>query len=92
MSEHFTCPICGYPYLSEPPREDDGDGSYEICSSCGFEFGVTDDDKGFTDESWRARWIALGMPWKSRTIKPPPGWNPQQQLANLLRDRSDRET
>jgi hypothetical protein len=92
VSARYVCPVCGYPNLSEPPREADGAGSYEICSSCGFEFGFTDEDHGFSDEAWRERWIALGMPWKSRSIKPPPGWNPRQQLANLLHDGSDRGT
>ena len=47
----FTCPVCGYPELEEPPRSPrTGGGSYEICPSCGFQFGVTDDDKGVSYE------------------------------------------
>lgn len=87
MSERFTCPVCGYPGLTEPPRTENG-GSYEICWSCGFQFGVTDDDLGFTDEAWRARWIRRGMPWDSEGIHPrPDGWDPASQLEDLLRDR-----
>ena len=78
------CPACGYPLLDEPPRTASGGGSYEICSSCGFEYGVTDDDEGFTYEQWRERWIAKGMPWDSEGIHPPPdGWDPVAQLASL---------
>lgn len=61
MSGHM-CPVCGYPALHDPPRSASGGASYEICPSCGFEFGVTDDDLGFTYDEWRKQWVALGMP------------------------------
>jgi hypothetical protein len=77
----FTCPVCGYPALDEPPRSQDGGGSYEICPSCGFEFGVTDDDQGHTYASWRQRWLALGARWTHDDS--PPGWDPSAQLRNL---------
>jgi hypothetical protein len=84
VSDHFTCPVCGYPDLSEQPRDESG-GSYEICRSCGFEFGVTDDDRGYTYDAWRERWIALGMPWDSEGIEPPPpNWDPCAQLEQVL--------
>jgi hypothetical protein len=78
----YICPVCGYPDLDDPPRSPGSGGSYEICPSCGFEFGVTDDDRGFTYTTWRARWIGLGMPWDSIGTAPPPdGWDPRAQLA-----------
>jgi hypothetical protein len=84
MTDVYTCPACGYPELTESPYGRSG-GSYEICPSCGFEFGVTDDDKGFTFESWRQRWIAMGMPWWAAAVEPAPqGWDPTHQLAALL--------
>ncbi len=78
----YLCPACGYPNLQEPPRSlRTGGGSYEICASCGFEFGVTDDDLGFTYDEWRRRWVADGTPWTSDGIeRPPPDWDPQAQL------------
>jgi hypothetical protein len=81
-----TCPVCGYPALREPPRSPkSGGGSYEICPSCGFQFGVTDDDKGISHEKWREDWIYRGMPWDGHDIgSPPANWNPKQQLAKLL--------
>jgi hypothetical protein len=83
----YTCPVCGYPALDDPPRSAASGGSYEICPSCGFEFGVTDDDRGFSYEAWRARWVSLGMPWDSVGIEAPPNeWNPAQQLRRLLSD------
>jgi hypothetical protein len=30
-----------------------GGGSYEICPSCGFRFGATDNDEGISYASWR---------------------------------------
>jgi hypothetical protein len=78
-----TCPVCGYPALAEAPRSRDGGGSYEICPSCGFQFGVSDDDKGQTYEQWREAWKKAGMKWASRGIAPPAGWNPQRQLADV---------
>jgi hypothetical protein len=75
------CPVCGYPNLVEPPRSPrTGGGSYEICPSCGFEFGVTDDDLGFTYADWRSRWVADGMRWTSVGVQPPDNWDPISQL------------
>lgn len=60
-------------------------GSYEICWSGGFEFGVTDDDLGYTYDSWRQVWIDRGMPWDSEPRRPQPlGWDPARQLADLI--------
>jgi len=67
MADQYVCPVCGYPDLEEPPLSDAG-GSCEICYLCGFEFGVTDDDLGYTYEAWREHWIGLGMLWD----QPPP--------------------
>lgn len=81
----FTCPVCGYPGLTERPRAADGGSSYEICYSCNFEFGVTDDDRGYTYEEWRTGWIKRGMPWGGQGLDhPPKGWDPESQLQSLL--------
>ena len=37
-----TCPVCGYDGLYEPPYNEKGSGSYEICPCCGFQFGYDD--------------------------------------------------
>ncbi len=76
-----TCPVCGWPDLHEPPRNREGGASFEICPSCGFEFGFDDDDQGLTYEAARARWIAAGMKWWSGARAAPHGWNPAEQLA-----------
>jgi hypothetical protein len=83
----FTCPVCGFPDLTESPRsERTGGGSYEICPSCGFEFGVTDDDRGFTYVEWRTQWVVKGMPWHSAVSRAPAGWNPIDQLATVTHE------
>ena len=78
-----TCPVCGWPELREPPRGKSGGGSYEICPSCGFEFGVSDDDRGHTHAAWRERWQDGGMKWAGKGRPAPQGWNPAHQLARL---------
>jgi len=77
----YTCPVCGWPELDEPPRGKDGVASFEICPCCGFEFGFDDDDQGRSFAQARAQWIAGGMQWWSGSRPAPHGWNATQQLA-----------
>ena len=78
------CPICNYDKLKEPPYNEYGDGSYEICPCCGFEFGVDDfPEKEKCQTEWRMRWINDGYKWWSKHINPPQDWNPQKQLESL---------
>jgi hypothetical protein len=70
------CPVCDYPNLSEPPRSEFGGGSFEICPSCGFQFGVNDDAEGISYETWRRRWEARGMLWSGVGLKQPASWKP----------------
>ncbi len=79
----FQCPICGCHELEKPPRSPTTGGSYEICPCCGFEFGYDDDDQGISDAEWRRRWVAKDMRWWSRARRPPPGWDPIEQLRRL---------
>lgn len=78
----YVCPVCGYPGLTEPPRTPDSGPSYEICPSCGFQFGYDDDSEGIDYATWRRNWLAAGTPWRSRN-PPPPGWDPVDQLRAL---------
>ena len=82
-SMKFRCPVCGFLGLNEPPRTKSGGVSYEFCPSCDFEFGVTDDDLGISDDTWRMKWIQDGMPWRSQSRPKPAGWNPAEQLRGL---------
>ncbi len=79
----YVCPVCGYPELEDPPRSGSGGGSYEICPSCSFQFGVIDDDRGFTYKRWREQWVEGGMIWDKGSSDPPEGWDPIEHLKNL---------
>lgn len=76
------CPICGYPSLSEPAY-DGPVGSLEICPSCGYQFGYTDDDQHISHDQWRQQWVDGGMVWDKGRSEPPANWNPQQQLLKV---------
>ncbi|MBM0065910.1 hypothetical protein [Alkalicoccobacillus gibsonii] len=67
----YRCPVCGYPGLDEPPYDTFGCSSFDICSCCGFQFGVDDDDHDENNEPiiyskeelythYRNAWIASG--------------------------------
>ncbi len=97
------CPVCGYGLGFEPWTDESP--SYEICPSCGIQFGYTDaSPEGAAGRTrrhaeWRHRWIEEGMLWggpgqKSLPTlqhrawsfllpKPPPGWDPLQQLRRI---------
>ncbi len=77
------CPVCGYHGLMSPPWTESGGGSYEICPSCSFQFGVSDDDRGISFEEWRNQWIREGMPWDEHRTLPPDGWDPLAQLRSI---------
>ena len=79
----YICPVCGYTGLSEPAYYN-GSSSDEFCECCGFQFGWTDDDLGYTFADWRKKWVDGGMKWSITTIKSPPNWNPRKQLADFL--------
>ena len=83
VEARFMCPVCGCGELKKPPRSETTGGSYEICPCCGFQFGYDDEDQGISDEEWRRRWIEKGMPWSARIRRPPPGWDPVEQLRRL---------
>jgi hypothetical protein len=70
----YTCPVCGYNNLPDPPAD------YEICPSCGTEFGY--DDFTFSYENLRRKWLAAGAKWHSRRVSPPANWKPYQQLLD----------
>jgi hypothetical protein len=80
------CPICGYRGLHKPPYDCFGDASFEICPSCGNEFGY--DDATRTHVDLRNEWISKGMNWWDKATRPP-GWNPVQQLRLLTEPDGD---
>jgi hypothetical protein len=66
----FTCPVCFYDQLEEPPRD------YNICECCGTEFGNDDEFKSWED--LRREWLQAGAQWFCGTQ--PFLWNPYMQL------------
>lgn len=68
----YTCPVCAYDGLEEPPAY------FTICPSCGTEFGYQDLIRGH--DELREAWIADGPVWRSAVIAAPPQWNGMEQL------------
>lgn len=65
------CPVCEFDGLYEEPYSEIGGGSYEICPSCGFQFGYDDfPDKEDLITKWRDNWIKNGKPWYSKYRAP----------------------
>ena len=76
LGEH-PCPVCGFG-MDRPPDD------FNICPSCGVEFGYG--DSGSNYEALRKEWLRHGALWASRARPRPPGWNAYDQLlhAGLL--------
>jgi hypothetical protein len=69
------CPVCGFE-MEEGPRD------YNICPSCGTEFGLHDVNSSI--ENLQKLWIDGGLHWYSRVIPQPPNWNPEAQLQTIV--------
>jgi len=81
-NKKYICPICGYPNLDEPPKGEDGEDSYEICPSCGVEFGCDDFEK--TYKELRDEWLKNGAKWQSGVVEKPKDWNAIEQCREYL--------
>jgi len=60
--------------MADPPTD------YNICPSCGTEFGADDVDLSYVE--LRMEWVRRGAPWFSRVTEPPVGWNAIAQLIS----------
>jgi hypothetical protein len=70
----FSCPVCGYPLLGEPPSR------HSICPSCGTEFGY--DDFSIGHRALRNEWLRAGAHWFSTYTRPPSiFWNGFRQVV-----------
>ena len=74
----FTCPVCGFPDLTEPHVDVTGSPTYSICPCCGVQFGADDQDK--THQELRQAWVQGGAQWWSQNQPPPDGWDADTQL------------
>ena len=79
-NDTFTCPVCGYPNLDEPPVDNYGCSTYSICPCCGVEFGY--DDSSRSHGELRREWVAKGAVWFSKDSAPPDGWDAIKQLQS----------
>jgi len=57
----YTCPVCDYDKLDEPPYDETGFGSFEICPRCGTEFGVAAVNE-FIDDGYGLNEVCAGAP------------------------------
>jgi hypothetical protein len=74
MNEHM-CPVCGYE-MADGPRD------FNICPSCGTEFGLHDVNS--TIENLRTAWFATGPRWYSSVVPAPLNWNPFSQVSKAM--------
>jgi predicted RNA-binding Zn-ribbon protein involved in translation (DUF1610 family) len=77
-NDQYSCPVCGFDGLPDPAYDSAGCASFEICPSCGTEFGYHDARK--SHKELRELWVASDARWHSRSTSPPPGWNAEEQL------------
>jgi len=68
-----VCPVCGYSMEQSP-------SDYNICPSCGTEFGY--DDLAQTFEELRREWWNAGPKWWSPVDTQPPDWDPARQVLS----------
>lgn len=72
----YECPVCGYDKLVDPPA------NYNICPSCGTEFGNHDQNASILE--LRSAWESGGYEWWSHYQPKPNGWNGRNQLQKML--------
>lgn len=78
------CRVCGYE-PGEPPWGDDGETpTYEICPSCGAEYGYHDATPTGVVR-YRAKWLESGGHWADRTV-PGDGLDTAERLSRVARE------
>lgn len=77
------CPVCGFVFLNQDSRLPyyHGEGSIDICPCCRFEYAVSDDNYGYTFETWRWLWIRDGAIHCSRNALE--DYDAAAQLSNI---------
>jgi hypothetical protein len=71
VTEQYSCHVCGYSMLDEPPYDKYGCATYTICPCCGTEFGYDDSltehltapamDRQRNALVGRLKWAAAGL-------------------------------
>jgi hypothetical protein len=62
-------------------RNEDGPRDYNICPSCGTEFGIHDVNSSI--ENLQDLWLKSGPRWHSSVVAQPAKWNPFEQFIQL---------
>lgn len=75
MNFQNLCPVCGYEMQLPPQR-------YDICPSCGTEFGVHDENASIPE--LQMAWLRDGLKWWSQSDPIPENWNPFEQLERVM--------
>lgn len=75
MVSEQLCTVCGYE-MEEGPRD------YNICPSCGTEFGIHDINSSIVN--LRSAWLSTGPQWHSTVVREPQGWEPIRQLTRIF--------
>lgn len=77
----YKCIVCNYDGLYEPPYDERGIASDEICPCCGFHYGYDDDNKDDTIyKIWREKWVKEGHVWFSKGRPQPKNWDYNIQM------------
>lgn len=90
----YTCPACGFRGLDKPPRVEGSGGSFEICPSCGIQFGYSDEMGGDVSSrpsfyrGWGTKWYSDGAKWHDPS-PPPDGWDGRRQYADFRKASHD---
>lgn len=80
------CIVCNYAGLFDPPYDERGIPSDEICPCCGFHYGYDDDDVANKEDAfklWKEKWIENGLKWFSKGRKSPEDWKANEQLKGI---------
>lgn len=76
------CRVCGFDHYPDRPWGRDGKlASFDICVSCGVQFGYEDETKEGC-HAVRKRWVEVDRCafWASPSVQPPANWSPSKQL------------
>jgi hypothetical protein len=74
MVAERLCTVCGYK-MEEGPRD------YNICPSCGTEFGIHDVNSSI--ENLQDLWLKSGPRWHSSVVAQSVKWDPFEQFIHL---------
>jgi hypothetical protein len=92
----WLCPCCGFPQDcgAQMYYQTGGDIGISLCPACFWEPGFDDHPGASADaqptilgsvKAYRLAWVTAGYPWRATAFASPQGWEPQLQIAALLR-------